>query len=54
MAALAIADKKEDNDNPWDIESYNEASKKLFTAVQQDLEDFDIEEFPIVHIKKSC
>ena len=39
--ALALVDKKEDDSCRWDdIESYNHASKKLFEAVQEDLENF--------------
>ena len=52
--ALALVDKKEDDSCRWDdIESYNHASKKLFEAVQEDLENFQTEEYKIIKITKS-
>eukprot|EP01084_Bolivina_argentea_P166223 288642_1 len=52
--ALALADKKEEEkDNGWNTDSYNSASQILFNAAKEDLDDFKIDEHPIIDLKKS-
>ena len=52
--ALAISDKKENqNGIEWDINSYNNASQKLFKAALEDLDEFNINDYPIIKMTKS-
>eukprot|EP01084_Bolivina_argentea_P313739 543356_1 len=51
--ALALSEVKDEQKYAWNVDTYNEASKKLFKAAQEDLEDFTIDDQPIIHVKHS-